>query len=139
MSANEAAAFLVPKERKYSDVPPDVQLQVERFFLTIQQKQVDKAFDDLLKDNDRLKRKYNVSEFVSKTKQALELYGDMSGYELFDSRLVSSRIVVLTYFIYLDAIPLRWKLVYYTPGRSDQWRLINLRVDDLLDESLLME
>lgn len=138
INARDVAPLILSKKPNKRPPPTEIGLQVEMFFIKLQQEKVDDAFKILLEKSAHIKKKYDINEFINKTKQAFKLYGKMNGYELYDNRSVGSRLVYLTYFIYLESVPLRWRLIYYSPNNRD-WKLINLSVDDLLDESLLAE
>lgn len=119
--------------------PPMIILQpVEKFFTTLQKNDVDGAFKDLLADADELRRKYDTNDFIERTKSAALMYGPISGFELYDNHAVGTRIIYLTYFVYHKAVPLRWRLVFYSADGAS-YKLINLSVDDLLDQSILTE
>lgn len=132
----EAFGLILSKNPNQKPAPSYISQPVEKFFNTIQKGDVDTAFKDFLANSDHIHNKYDVSDFVTKTKYALSVYGQMQGFELYDNRAVGSRLMYLTYFMHLKAIPLRWRLVFYAPD-GQTWKLINLSVDDLLDQSIL--
>lgn len=129
---------LLPREPSTEAPPSDIQLRVERFFIALQNKEILAAFDDLLRGSEFSDQKELVEGFVQDTRKAIELYGDFVGHELFDNRPIGARLILLTYFSHLRKKPLRWRFVFYSPTGSE-WSIINLRVDDLLDESILAE
>lgn len=130
--------LLLPKRPQNRQPPPEIGLQIEKFFVGVSQDRVDEAFQGLLAGSEYLQKKYQINDFIQKTKQAISIYGKLNGYELYDNKKVGSRLMVLTYFVYLKSTPLRWRLIYYAAD-SKNWQIINLSVDDLLDESLLAE
>ena len=130
--------LVLPRNPINRPPPASVHLQMEKFFAQLQQAKVDDAFKDLFKDAEQLQKRYNAEEFISKTKQALLVYGSVAGFELYDNRALGSRMISLTYFVYLQSMPLRWRMVYYAAD-GQNWKLINLSVDDLLDQSALAE
>jgi hypothetical protein len=134
----DVAPRILPRNPSNKVPPAPIQLQIEKFFLAIQSDKVDTAFNDFLKETEFSNRRDLVEGFVKDTKHALLLYGAMNGYELFDNRPVGSRLYLLTYFTYLKSKPLRWRMVFYSPT-ANEWKLINLSVDDLVDESLLAD
>lgn len=130
--------LVLPRNPTNRQPPMEINLAIEKFFVSLQREKIDEAFTELLSNSHHVQKKYNVEEFINKTKQALTVYGKLNGYELYDNRAIGSRVLYLTYFVYLDTIPLRWRFVYYS-GDGESWKLINLSVDDLLDQSLLAE
>lgn len=138
LTPKSAVSLLLPRNPNNRQPPPEIGMQVEKFFVALSQDKVDEAFQFLLAKSEYIQKKYQVDEFIQKTKQAITVYGKLYGYELYDNKKVGSRLIVLTYFIYLKEVPLRWRLIYYAAD-SKNWRLINLSVDDLMDESLLAE
>lgn len=130
--------LVLPRNPSNRPPPAAVLQQVEKFFASLQKNDIDGAFKDLLVDADELRRKYDTNDFIERTKSASLAYGPISGFELYDNRPVGSRIIYLTYFVYHKAVPLRWRLVYYSADGL-AYKLINLSVDDLLDQSILTE
>lgn len=133
-----AASLILPRNPINKTPPAKVETQINAFFDALKQDKVDAAFQDFLKDAEEIHRKYDTDEFVQKTKRALGAYGNVLGYELYDNRAIGSRMMILTYFVYLQSTPLRWRFVYYNANNS-AWKILNLSVDDLLSESVLFE
>lgn len=134
----DVAPLILPRNPSNRPPPPAVLAQIEKFFTTMQTKDIDGAFKEFLKDADELRRKYDVNDFIEKTKYANDMYGPVQGFELFDNKPVGSRIIYLTYFVYHKAIPVRWRFIFYAPDGTG-YKLVNLSVDDLLDQSVLAE
>jgi hypothetical protein len=129
--------YKVGKERSIEPPPPSIQLKMEKFFLKVQAGEVKKGFADLLEETEYRNQSELADSFVSDTQKAVKLYGAPQGYELFDNQKYGNRLKVVTYLLYLEAKPLRWRMVFYATKDLSSWRLINLRVDDLFDESIL--
>lgn len=117
-------------------VPSDVQIKIEKFFVTIQSSRTADAFKDLLTDSAIENTGPNVEAFVQKTDKAIKDYGAMRNYELYDVKVLTSKVTLLTYFGHLETEPLRWQFFFETTAGLP-WKLINLRVDDALDEAIL--
>jgi hypothetical protein len=66
----------------------------------------------------------------AKTREAIEVFGAISGYELVDSKNVGTRLLRRTYLSLGRDFPLRWRFYFYKS--ENVWRLIDLRVDDRL-------
>jgi hypothetical protein len=130
--------LILPRNPINRPPPQDIQKSIDTFFQTLQKGDVDVAFRDFLANSEHVQKKYDVNEFIAKTRQAFAFYGNAKGYELYDNHTVGSRMIYLTYFLYLKSIPLRWRIIYYAADPND-WKLINLSVDDLVDQSILSE
>lgn len=126
----------LPSSPISSKPPSSVILLIENFFLSLQNNNVSKGFKTLLKDSKVSQAEEWQQLFIKKTNQALQDYGKMISYDLYDNRPIGSNIRILTYFSYLETEPLRWQFIFETP-KNKKWKLINVRLDDLLDESLL--
>lgn len=116
--------------------PETVDTQLREFFLQIQTKQVLPAFQNLLKNSAIKNEPSWIEQFAAQTQKALDEYGKLEHYELYDNRALNPRIRLLTYIAYLETEPLRWQF-FYEVGKDGQWKLVNVRLDDLLDENVL--
>ena len=66
----------------------------------------------------------------AKTKEAISVFGMISGYEVVSTKQVGERLVRYTIVSLGKEFPLRWRFYFYKP--ADSWKLIDLRVDDRL-------
>lgn len=103
---------------------------VARFFGYLQRKEVDQAYDQLTRGTKIAERAEDVKMLKSKTKDAISLFGAMSGFEPVARKNVGERLVSYTYVSLGKEFPLRWRFYFYKP--QEQWKLIDLRVDDRL-------
>lgn len=135
---NPAARLPVTRSPVRDQPPAEVQLQMERFFLQLQNGEIKSAYESLLAGTDLQDRQTQLAELIEKTSAAIQEIGPMTGHELFDSRAAGSRLIAVTYFSFHDKKPLRWRFVFYA-AQPDAWRLINHTVDDLIGEAFLLE
>jgi hypothetical protein len=126
------------KNRSLEPPPPAVQMKVEKFFLGIQEGKIDDSFTDLFAGSKLTEKQDQLDNLVTKTKGVIKEIGPANGYELINNESISSRLLVLSYFSYHPEKPLRWRIIFYA-GKPDEWRVINLTVDDLVSESALSE
>jgi len=106
--------------------------KMDLFFLALKAAQVDAAYDALVKDTIISERKEDVIALKERTKQAIESYGPISGYEVVDEKIVGTNLLRRTCVSLNSDLPLRWRFYFY---RSEgAWRLVDLRVDDALVE-----
>ena len=127
---------LLPRNPINKPPPGAVQKQLEAFFAGIQSGKVDESFKALVANNPALSDPAAVPEFVGNIRKGLEVFGPIQGQELYDNRSVGSRILYITYISFHPKKPLRWQFVYYSPVGAD-WKLLNLRFDDTIEQSLI--
>lgn len=111
------------------DTPPQA---MEAFFLALKAGQVDAAYEGLVRGTIIADRKEDVTALKERTKQALDNYGPISGFETVDEKTVGASLQRFTCISLNTDLPLRWRFYFY---KSDAgWRLVDLRVDDALVE-----
>ncbi len=103
---------------------------IARFFGYLQRKEVDQAYDQLTKGTKIAERAEDVKMLKSKTKDALAVFGVMTGFDAVAKKTVGERLVSYTYVSLGKEFPLRWRFYFYKP--QENWKLIDLRVDDRL-------
>ena len=103
---------------------------IARFFSYLQRKEVDHAYDQLTKGTKIADRAEDVKMLKSKTKDALAVFGVMTGFDPVAKKAVGERLISYTYVSLGKEFPLRWRFYFYKP--QENWRLIDLRVDDRL-------
>jgi len=118
--------------------PSIIQLQVEKFFVSLLSADTRQGMEDLLKGSEVPNYEQSIEEFIRLIDTARIEYGEMQSYELYDRTKVGARHVLLTYFAYHQTEPLRWQFTYRLDGPG-KWTLVNLRFDDLLDEAVLLD
>jgi len=113
-------------------VHPSPQQAVELFFLALKAGQPDAAYDGLVRGTLVAERQEDVASLKERTKQALDAYGPVGGYEVLDDLAVGENLKRTTCLSLNSDLPLRWRFYFYRSG--GQWRLVDLRVDDGLVE-----
>ena len=103
---------------------------VNRFFGYLQRKDVDTAYDQLTRATKIAERSDDVKTLKAKTKEAMRVFGVISGYEVVSTKMVGERLVRYTIVSLGKEFPLRWRFYFYKP--ADAWKLIDMRVDDRL-------
>lgn len=127
---------LLPRNPSAKPPPVNVQKQLDFFFNGVQAGKVDESFRALVANNPALSNPTSVPEFVENIRKGLEIFGALQGVELYDHRPVGTRIMYLTYLSFHPKKPLRWQFVFYQPVGAE-WRLLNLRFDDTVEQSLI--
>lgn len=103
---------------------------VNRFFDYLQRKDVDTAYDQLTRATKIAERAEDVKTLKAKTKEAINVFGAMGGYEVVSTKAVGERLVRYTVVSLGKEFPLRWRFYFYKPAEA--WKLIDMRVDDRL-------
>jgi hypothetical protein len=127
---------LLPRNPSTKPPPSAVQKQIEPFFLGVQGGKIDESFKTLVASNPTLSDPAAVPEFVGNIQKGIEVFGPLQGYELYDLKPVGSRVLYITYLSFHPKKPLRWQFVFYSPVGAD-WKLLNLRFDDTVEQSLI--
>jgi hypothetical protein len=127
---------LLPRNPSTKPPPSAVQKQIEPFFIGVQAGKIDESFKTLVASNPTLSDPAAVPEFVGNIQKGIEVFGPLQGYELYDSKTVGSRVLYITYLSFHPRKPLRWQFVFYSPVGAD-WKLLNLRFDDTVEQSLI--
>jgi hypothetical protein len=124
-NAVEATATPTPS------APPDVPTQMAaEFFAALQRGQIDDAYATLTKGSKTIEKPEDLRILKQKTKEAVEAFGAIIGYELVETKTIGSHLLRRTYLSLGDEYPLRWRFYFYEA--KGRWRLIDLRVDDRL-------
>ncbi len=100
------------------------------FFALLQKGSVDAAYSSLTRGSKIAEKPEELRLLKTKTNEAIEVFGAVSGYDLVESKNVGARLLRATYVSHGKTFPLRWRFYFYNPDGI--WRLIDLRVDDKL-------
>jgi hypothetical protein len=123
-----AATDAAPSAADEGETGPD--RIVARFFANLQRREVDTAYDQLTRGTKIAERAEEVKTLKAKTKEAINVFGVILGYDLIAKKTVGTRLVSHTYLSLGKEFPLRWRFFFYKAG--DAWKLIDIRVDDRL-------
>lgn len=111
-------------------VPQDILDLCNKFFNTIIENKIEKAFQDLLNNSPLQKKKDELEKLISETKRANLLYGMIKSYEPVSSDIVSESFIRVRYLAYHTDFPMRWVLTFYRSPKFG-WIVVNIRFDDL--------
>lgn len=103
---------------------------VANFFAALREGKVDEGYAALTKDSKIAEKPEELRQLKAKTREAIEVFGAISGYDFVESKAIGQRLVRATYVSQGKVFPLRWRFYFYKP--ETQWRLIDMRVDDKL-------
>ena len=127
---------LLPRNPSAKPAPAAVQKKLDVFFNGIQAGKIDESFRTLVANNPSLSDPAAVPEFVENIRKGIEVFGPLQGVELYDQHPVGTRVIYLTYISFHTKKPLRWQFIYYMPVGAE-WKLLNLRFDDTVEQSLI--
>jgi hypothetical protein len=127
----EVQPVATPAEKK-EQVAQDPAKIIDLFFLALQAEKVENAYDSLVKDTIIAERPEDVTALKARTKEALDNYGPIKGYEVIDDHAVGKSLFRRTSISLNTDLPLRWRFYFYRSG--GEWKLVDLRVDDGLVE-----
>lgn len=105
---------------------------LEEFFRMLHLNQIDEAYDRLTAGTPIADKPEDVATLKSKTREALKVFGAISGHELIAAQSVGTRLMSATYVSLGKTFPLRWRFYFYRPEKA--WKLIDIRVDDRLED-----
>jgi hypothetical protein len=69
-----------------------------------------------------------TEQLKDKTREALDHFGPVKGYEIVENLQVGDSLFRYTCVSLNEDIPMRWRFYFYRSGT--QWKVIDLRVDD---------
>jgi hypothetical protein len=137
-----AGRMFFPPETKPSPAPPkqahgprrenNPSEAMDMFFLALKAEQIDTAYDALVKGSIIAERREDVLGLKERTRQALDNYGPITGYEVVDEKTVGTSLLRRTCISLNADLPLRWRFYFYKSQGA--WKLVDLRVDDGLVE-----
>jgi hypothetical protein len=104
--------------------------QVSQFFQLLTEGRVDTAYDELLKGSKIADMPKDVAVLKAKTKEAIRVFGDINGYEQIGIKTIGTRLTRLMCLSQGKQFPIRWRFYFYKA--DDNWRLIDIRIDDRL-------
>ena len=100
------------------------------FFGLLQKSRVEEAYTNLTRGSKIAERPEELKALKTKTTEAIDMFGVIQGYDLVDSKVVGTHLMRRTYLSLGKEFPLRWRFYFYRS--ENQWRLVDLRVDDRL-------
>lgn len=101
---------------------------LKQFFEDLKADQLDSAYQGLVKNTIISERTENIDQLKEKTRQALDNFGPVKGYEIVESLQVGESLFRFTCVSLNEDVPMRWRFYFYRSGT--QWKIIDLRVDD---------
>jgi hypothetical protein len=127
--ANESdtpTATATPSTNPSPSLDPTAALS--RFFEALKADQLEVAYSALVKNTIIAARPENVEKLKEKTREAIDNFGPVKGYEVVETLEVGKSLYRHTCISLNEDLPLRWRFYFYRSG--NQWKIVDLRVDD---------
>ena len=121
-----------PSSSKSLDGELVIRQRLERFFTSVSEKEVKKAYTDLLTGSKIGENAENVDGLVERTQKVLDVYGTMATSELIRTERIGSRLARFVYFSYGADFPLQWEFYCYR-SPDEKWQLLDITVNNDLD------
>ncbi|HEX8311227.1 MAG TPA: hypothetical protein VF614_07925 [Chthoniobacteraceae bacterium] len=112
---------------RFQDPPSQI---AATFFGLLQKGELDQAYETLTRGSKIAERPDELKSLKDKTREAIEVFGAVLGYEVVESKSIGTRLLRRTCVSLGKEFPLRWRFYFYKS--ENVWRLIDLRVDDRL-------
>ena len=103
---------------------------VTTFFASLKEGKIEEAYATLTKGSKIAEKPEELRQLKAKTREAIDVFGNINGFDFVESRAIGQRLVRATYVSLGKVFPLRWRFYFFKP--EDVWRLIDMRVDDKL-------
>lgn len=114
------------------EAPPELAQMCATFFNQLRESKVSEAYSLLLQGSRIAAKLDDVSKLEERTREMLQSYGAVRGYDAVNVEYVGKNLCRLTYLTRSDIAPVRWRIVFYRP--ADKWRVFNLQMDDAVME-----
>lgn len=116
----------------FQAVPAEIKSKVAKFFNTLMDDKVAKAYEDFLANTPLGKKNEDVTNLKKQTTRAFELYGGLKGYDPVNFEAVGSSFIRVRYLGLHSRFPMRWVITFYkSPDLG--WIPTNIKFDDLSD------
>lgn len=102
---------------------------VHEFFQALGQNRITDAYTELMKESEMADDREQLELLHQRTREAIELFGPIRGYDFLGVDRVGNHLLRTNYLSLGERFPLRWRFYFYRV-RDEQWRLIDIRVDD---------
>lgn len=114
------------------EAPPELIQTCSTFFGQLREGKVSEAYTVLLHGSRIAAKLEDVAKLEERTREMLQSYGSIRGYDVAKVEFVGRNLCRLTYLTRSDVAPVRWRIVFYRP--ADKWRVFNLQMDDAVME-----
>ncbi len=114
------------------EAPQELVQTCATFFGQLREGKVAEAYTVLLHGSRIAAKLEDVAKLEERTREMLQSYGSVRGYDAVNVEFVGKNLCRLTYLTRSDIAPVRWRIVFYRP--ADKWRVFNLQMDDAVME-----
>ena len=110
-------------------IPLEIENICTEFLKKTQNKKIKEGLDVLLKGSPIVDKKEQISNLIRSSEQSVEFYGEMMGFEVVNSEVVTESLLRVRYLSLHETFPMRWVFTFYLPPEED-WIVINVKLDD---------
>ena len=110
-------------------IPTELNKKCIDFFEVLITGEVERAYNEFLKNSPLIRNKDKVKEQVIKTAQAIELYGKITGHEQAGAEYTSISYVKVKYLSLHPFNPILWTFTFYD-SPTIGWIVLNLKYTD---------
>lgn len=111
-------------------VPEEIHTKCKNFFDKIVANDIDDGYKKLLVNSALLKKKEDVSNLITQTKRAKDIYGVVSSFDMVSYEFASTSFLRVRYIGNYSEMPLRWIITFYKSPKYG-WIVTDLKLDDL--------
>lgn len=126
----EAAKSEQASVSQSANIQESIRKIIDSFFAALAKKEISGAYEQLTKGTFIAEKGEELNQLKTKTRQAIELFGEIQGSEVVRVQNVGSHLVGITCISIGKRLPLRWRFYFYRAEAG--WKLIDIRVDDRL-------
>ncbi|MBU1078530.1 MAG: hypothetical protein KKH98_14625 [Spirochaetes bacterium] len=110
---------------------PSYKVEAELFLATLNQGEINKAYDKLLENSVIKENEEAVENLKKQTSVGTVMYGKLLGSEFIKEKNYGQSIIRLIYILKCEKVPLTWEFYYYRA--TDKWQLISIQFNDQTD------
>lgn len=128
-SQDEPQASPYDQEESFVNIPSDLESRTSRFFNYILDSNVTAAYNDLFETSYISNQTSKINALINQTHRAIELYGNLRGYEPVNVEHVSPSYIRIRYLGLHTRLPMRWIFTFYKSPENG-WVITNVKFDD---------
>lgn len=118
------------QNHKTKTVPIEISKKTTRFFNSLVEGEVEKAFTQMLEGSPIGEKKEQVNSLIAQTKRSIDIYGSLMQYQEVSNELVTSSFLRVRYLGLHSKFPMRWIFTFYNSPETG-WIVTNIKFDDL--------
>ena len=109
----------------------DYQTRAEMFVAGINEKEVDKSYDELFSNSLIASKEHMLKLQKENIWTILNMYSELLGYDFVKQQKYGDSVVRLVYVLKCEQVPVIWEFYFYKP--VSDWTLVNIAFDTKYD------